>query len=128
MAPGFTRLGPFVKDLVERPRPKLGQVYEIREFPGGYSFPSGHSLQASVVAVVVVIAAGDLLTGKLRIAVQAAAVGFAVTIGWERVFDGVHWPTDVAGGLLLGILCTVPTWWLIRSFARRWGRPQTTSS
>jgi undecaprenyl-diphosphatase len=103
-------LGPLFKDLVERPRPTTAAVVMVREFPGGYAFPSGHSLQAAIVATVLVIAARELLTGPPRRVLQATAVWFALTIGWERIFDGAHWPTDVVGGLLLGCLTTLAVW------------------
>jgi membrane-associated phospholipid phosphatase len=111
-------LGPLFKNLVERPRPTAAVVVAIREFPGGYAFPSGHSLQAAIVATVLAIAAHELLSGPPKWVVQALAVWLALTVGWERVFDGVHWPTDVAGGLRLGCLSTIAIWRVIGYVAR----------
>lgn len=103
-------LGPVVKNIVERPRPAALEVIAVRDFPGGYSFPSGHALQAAIIATIIVIAAEQLLTGRMRRLVQAMAIWLALTVGWERVFDGVHWPTDVIGGFLLGTLATIGVW------------------
>jgi undecaprenyl-diphosphatase len=118
VAPMLTRIGPVMKDLVARPRPAANEVPQIREHPGGFSFPSGHSLQASIICAVIIIAAQELLPGRLRRAVQLIAATLALTIGWERVFDGAHWPTDVVAGLLLGTLCTFAAWAVIRRVAQ----------
>lgn len=110
LAPLLTILGGIMKSVVERPRPTAEQVVALREIRTGYSFPSGHSLQATIITMVIVIAAQQLLHGWQRRVVQAIAIWCALTIGWERVFDGVHWPTDVAGGFLLGVLATFGLW------------------
>ena len=65
------------------------------------SFPSGHITRAAYFAVLLVgLAGGPRRWPGCALAVAATLVVFAV--GLERVYRGVHWPTDVAGGLLLG--------------------------
>ena len=112
-APLLALAGLSFKPAIERPRPTAEQVGAITNPASGFSFPSGHSLQAAVVCSVAVIIAQELLTGRVRRVVQGLAIWFALTVGWERVFDGVHWPTDVAGGFLLGMLAVYGTWHLI---------------
>jgi membrane-associated phospholipid phosphatase len=109
-APLLTLAGHLLKVVIQRPRPDIWQVIDIREPTTGYSFPSGHSLQAAIIGVVAIILVQQLFTGRLRRFLQAGAVWLTVTVGWERVFDGVHWPTDVAGGFLLGTLLVTATW------------------
>jgi membrane-associated phospholipid phosphatase len=109
-APLLTLVGHLLKVIIRRPRPDVSQVVDIREPTTGFSFPSGHSLQAAIIGVVVIILVQHLFTGRLRRVLQAGAVWLTVTVGWERVFDGVHWPTDVVGGFLLGTLLVTATW------------------
>lgn len=119
IAPALTLIGSLLKVVVQRPRPTADQVVALREIRGGYSFPSGHSLQAAIICVVAIIIAQQMLRGRVRRSVQFVAIWMAATIGWERVFDGVHWPTDVVGGLLLGVLATSAAWFGIQSVAAR---------
>jgi membrane-associated phospholipid phosphatase len=50
--------------------------------------------------------------------IWAAAALYAAVIGWSRIWLGVHWPTDVLGGLLFavawacGIMAVLPARWL----------------
>ena len=118
-APLLTLVGSLIKVTIQRPRPTADQVEAIREVRAGFSFPSGHSLQAAIICTVAIIIAQQMLRGRLRRVVQAGAIWLAATVGWERVFDGVHWPTDVFAGLLLGFLVTSAAWYGIVRFAHR---------
>ena len=100
---------PMIKNLVLRPRPYM--VHEgvaclkpvdasadIMDLSAqGYSFPSGHSANS-------VTAYGSLAvyTKKRWLIIAAAAVALAV--GLSRVVLGVHYPTDVLAGWVLGLI------------------------
>jgi undecaprenyl-diphosphatase len=127
-APLLTLFGHLVKILIQRPRPGLSQVIDIREPTTGFSFPSGHSLQAAIIGVTAIIVVQHLFTGRFRRILQAGAVWLTVTVGWERVFDGVHWPTDVVGGFLLGTLLVTATWRAIGLARRRLAWPRELST
>ncbi len=60
-----------------------------------FSFPSGHTAVLSAIAFV---------TWKERPAAGAALLLGAVLVGIARVFAGVHWPVDIAGGVVAGAL------------------------
>lgn len=88
-----------VKAIVERARPVVADAVE--QAPG-YSFPSGHTANATAAAGVTVLLLWPVLsaTGR-RVAVVLAALIVVIT-GADRVLLGVHYPSDVLGGVLLG--------------------------
>ena len=87
-----------VKLAYERERPPRG----VRiKGPKRDSFPSGHTTGATAFAITVarVLAADGLLS---RAEALALGVGAPLVMGASRVYEDVHWATDVAGGWLLG--------------------------
>lgn len=90
------------KSVIGRARPPLADAVPPFETSG--SFPSGHALNAVVVAGVIAY----LLVRKqsrawVRAATVAAAVTFAFTMGMSRVYLGHHWLTDVLVAWTLGL-------------------------
>ena len=61
--------------------------------PGGHSFPSGHAAGAFAFGVFMALRAPRF---------AALSLGFAVTVAWSRCVLGVHYPSDVLAGALLG--------------------------
>jgi membrane-associated phospholipid phosphatase len=100
-------IGLLIKLLVQRARPVVDDP--VSHSPG-YSFPSGHAFNAAVVATAVVFLLWPLLrrTGH-RISVALAVLGVLV-VGLDRVFLGVHFPSDVLAGILLGGGITFSSW------------------
>lgn len=88
-----------IKYLVQRARPVVEDA--VSHAPG-YSFPSGHAANAAVLATALVLLLWPLLgrTGR-GIAVVLGVLHVLVT-SLDRVFLGVHYPSDVAAGVLLG--------------------------
>ena len=81
-----------------RPRPHLWELFY--HLPSDYSFPSGHALSSmTLVVILVTLTWGSrwykwsLLFGSL----------FVLTIGWTRLYLGVHYPSDILGGWMLAI-------------------------
>ncbi|MFJ5775154.1 phosphatase PAP2 family protein [Streptomyces sp. NPDC093094] len=85
----------------ERPcRAVAGAARSLTDCPptGDWSFPSNHATIAGAAAVALA------LTGRALLLVTAP---LALLMAFSRVFVGVHYPHDVAAGLLLGALVAV---------------------
>lgn len=89
-----------IKDIVDRPRPTEEQV-ELRAGYTSPSFPAGHLMSPS--AVYGFGALWMWRTGRPRFRQGAMAIAALLLLGcWANVYMGVHWPSDVLGGLLFG--------------------------
>lgn len=74
-----------------------------------FSFPSGHSAGAVVLYGMITYLLWNHLGGVWhRIAVTVVALLLIAGIGASRVYLGVHYPTDVAAGYLVGLMWLVP--------------------
>jgi undecaprenyl-diphosphatase len=62
--------------------------------PGGFSFPSGHTITATLGYVLVAWLLTQLWPAK-RIPLFAGAGMLAAAVGLSRLYLGVHWPSDV---------------------------------
>ncbi|MDH6108256.1 membrane-associated phospholipid phosphatase [Kitasatospora sp. MAP12-15] len=103
------------KQLVRRPRPDRAAAGSSTErhvpMPSSASFPSGHT----AAAVAFATAAGSELP---EVAVPLGAL--ACVVGYSRVHTGVHYPGDVAAGIMIGVACAAA----VSAAAHRWA-PQT---
>jgi membrane-associated phospholipid phosphatase len=86
-----------VKTLVQRPRPFVPRLEQVT----GSSFPSGHATESAALAVALVMLVGRR-PQRERIAAALVATLLVAAIAASRVYLGVHYPTDVAAGIVLG--------------------------
>lgn len=70
-----------------------------------FSYPSGHALGSVVLYGFLAYLLGKRLPQHKRF-IYAASVLICLAIGFSRLYLGVHWPTDLAGGYLIGTLWT----------------------
>lgn len=98
-----------LKHLIARQRPFVvnPDISPFISAPSGYSFPSGHSCSSFAAASV-------LFAQNKKIAVPAFIV--AVLIAFSRLYNYVHFPSDVLFGILLGIICAAVTVFVFRKF------------
>jgi undecaprenyl-diphosphatase len=107
-------LGALLKLLIERGRPPAGPV-EVWGQLSSYSFPSGHTLGATLVFGFLFFAVEHCsLPVAARRAVQALCAAWIILMGVARMALGAHWPTDVLGAYLTGALLLLPVVYLLR--------------
>lgn len=91
----------FLKNIVARTRPYevIDGLTSLVGEQSDFSFPSGHTSSAFSVAVVMFM----LMPKKYGV----PALIVATLIAYSRLYVGVHYPSDVIGGLIVGILAAV---------------------
>lgn len=110
---GAVLLNMLVKGFFARQRPDL---WERLVTETSYSFPSGHSMASAALALSVVLITWNT---RFRWWVVAAASLYVVTIGFTRLYLGVHYPTDVLAGWSLGAAWVLFVAWIIGGISRR---------
>ena len=90
------------KSLIGRARPPLSDA--VPPYETSPSFPSGHTLNATVItAVLVYLVLRRLDSAWARVTTVVVGAAFVVSMGLSRVFLGHHWLTDVVAGWALGL-------------------------
>ena len=104
-------LNPVFKEAIERERPAATDLI-IREPAPGYGFPSGHAMSAALFYGYALVVALQLTGSRARLALATPCLAAIALIGWDRVYDGAHWPSDVAGGWAFGAALLLTAIWL----------------
>ncbi|NEX93039.1 phosphatase PAP2 family protein [Caulobacter sp. 17J65-9] len=87
------------------------------------SFPSGHAMLSAVFYLTLgAIMARVLAKRRLKAYVLTWAILLTVTIGFSRIYLGVHWATDVLAGWSLGAAWAMLCWLAAYLLERRAGR------
>jgi len=98
--------------LVARERPAVEQLDQAAPTS---SFPSGHTGATTSVYLALALCASRIQAAWLRVTVQLLCVAVAGGVALSRVYRGMHHPTDVLAGLMLGAACAFIAWnWLLR--------------
>lgn len=94
-----------IKPLIARERPFIARpeklAYLLIAPPGEYSFPSGHTFSSFAAATAIAL-------GNKKLGIPSLIL--ACAIGFSRLYLYVHFPTDVLGGMLFGILLGTIVW------------------
>ena len=75
------------------------------------SFPSGHTA-ASFASVTALYLTGEKKLWKISLVIS-------VLIAFSRLYLYVHYPTDVAGGAVIGVLAGYLGFWCVKALERR---------
>jgi membrane-associated phospholipid phosphatase len=93
-----------VVNLVNRPRPTVGQILRVTEHPGSTSFPSGHLIFITISAGILMLCLGYRYLPRWARPIGWAVVAVLVLgTAIDRIYVGAHWPSDVLAGLLIAI-------------------------
>jgi undecaprenyl-diphosphatase len=95
-----------LKKKIKRSRPFeiLHGIRSLIHPPDKYSFPSGHTAAAFVMACIF---------SQLLPELNWLFFGWASLVGFSRVYLGVHYPTDIFAGLSLGVISFNMGLWVI---------------
>jgi membrane-associated phospholipid phosphatase len=120
MATG-SALGLVLKLIVARSRPSFDMPLATAP---GYSFPSGHALNSTVGALVLLLAVLPALpTVRRRVAAWVAAVAVIGLTAFDRIALGVHYVSDVVAAWLVGVALVAATAAAFETWRRDVGRP-----
>lgn len=97
---GCTIVNQTIKHIVRRPRPNVLRLVE----ESGYSFPSGHSMiSVAFYGLVIYLIYKNVNNKYLKWTLITLLSLLILTIGFSRIYVGVHYFTDVIGGYLLAL-------------------------
>ena len=103
-------VGILLKDVIGRARP---EYFLTGPAPNSLSFPSGHSLFAMLFGGLLIVLVEELpLSTPIRRGLQTVLALLILGVGASRVYLGVHYPSDVVGGYLFGMLALLGLVWL----------------
>jgi undecaprenyl-diphosphatase len=109
---GIPLLVVLLKPLYARPRP---DVVDHLDFVDSASFPSGHAIAGAIFfGTLALITARRAPHDTARLLITAGASMAIAMVGLSRMYLGVHYPSDVLGGVLVGT-----TWSLLVLLAAR---------
>lgn len=112
---GSNSLNPAVKFLYDRARP---DIIPRRGWYGWAAYPSGHAIASTAVLVTLAIVLYRVKGWRWPAYLLAPLLAVSY---WSRIYLGVHWPTDVIGGLLIGGTWLGFTYFAFREDRRRSG-------
>ena len=108
-----------MKTLFFRPRPDL--VPHLREAFSS-SFPSGHAMQSAIIYLTLGATLMRIAERRVtKIYCCAVAMGLTFVVGLSRVYLGVHYPTDVLAGWIVGLFWASICWLIAQHYEGRAG-------
>jgi membrane-associated phospholipid phosphatase len=121
-----------IKLVISRQRPPADLVH-ILSPTTGFSYPSGHAVFFTWMAFMIAVSLAPRIRPTLRPVLWIVALIVVVLTCIARVWAGAHWPSDVLGGVLLGVGWSAFVLWLperwLPSPSFRWfrGRARATT-
>ena len=117
-----------IKLIISRQRPPADLVHSLNPTTG-FSYPSGHAVFFTWMAFMLAFSLAPKVKSFYRPALWIAAALVIVLACIARVWAGAHWPSDVIGGVFLGIGWSAFVLWLperwLPSPSWKWFRGRT---
>ncbi|MFB3162585.1 phosphatase PAP2 family protein [Neobacillus sp. 179-J 1A1 HS] len=121
---GTPILNTLLKEIFQRARPDLHRLIEI----GGYSFPSGHAMNAfTVYGILTFLLWRHIFNRGGRILLILFSSFFIIMIGVSRIYLGVHYPSDIIGGYFASGFWLAVSIWFFQWYMERQRQPQLDS-
>ncbi len=100
-----------IKLVISRQRPPADLVH-ILSPTTGFSYPSGHAVFFTWMSFMIAVSVAPRIRPAFRPVLWIAAAAVIVLTCLARVWAGDHWPSDVIGGVLLGVGWSAFVLWL----------------
>ena len=97
---GAMAINTILKNIFRRKRPQ--EMARRIKLPNSHSFPSGHSLLAAATYPIVAHHLVERHSAAAQAVVHSVAGLLILSVGFSRVYFGVHFPSDVLGGFAAG--------------------------
>lgn len=101
---GGVILNNLLKIIIKRPRPLIAPLVS----ESSYSFPSGHAMNATIFYLLIAFYIYKFFgKKKYKWILISSLICLVLLIGFSRLYLGVHYPSDVVAGILIGVLWLV---------------------
>ncbi|HEX8169800.1 MAG TPA: phosphatase PAP2 family protein [Thermoanaerobaculia bacterium] len=97
---GAMAVNTLLKNVFRRRRPQ--EMARRIKLPKSHSFPSGHSLLSAATYPIVVHQFVERTSMPVQAVAHTVAGAIILSVGFSRVYFGVHFPSDVLGGFAAG--------------------------
>jgi membrane-associated phospholipid phosphatase len=115
----ITLVNEALKLAISRPRPSADLVHILAPEQGN-GFPSGHAFFAILIlGLTAYFISINLKNRSQSVLARAGFVALILLVGTSRVYLGVHWPSDVIGGYLIGGVFLTALIWFHRTWKAR---------
>ena len=113
---GTPMINRILKQFFHRARPDLHRLIEI----GGYSFPSGHAMNAfAVYGILAFLLWRHIPTRLGRTVLIMMSTLFILMIGTSRIYLGVHYPSDIIGGYFASGFWLASSIWFFQRYKEK---------
>lgn len=106
--------------IVQRPRP---DVPRLLDSPVNSSFPSGHVAAATVYGTFFVVLLWHSRSTIAPLVALALVIAAPIIVGWARMYQGMHFLSDVVAGVVLGLVSLVIVYQIVGSPVPQHARP-----
>lgn len=105
-----------LKNLIARTRPfyTIPDLQALIPYPKDYSFPSGHTTSSFASCTTLFI--------MLKKKYSFLFLIFATLMGFSRIYVGVHYPTDVFVGVIVGVMSSIVSFYIVKSLYLKYSK------